>query len=425
MLRVCLLATGVVLLGITGRAEEFSSAGASLESVSLDFLQSPSGGASPRLAQGQAPSVDPQLIQQLIRQLGAESFRQREAAMQRLRAIGEPALIPLRRAAREYPDPEVRQRAARLIRLLENSLLVQLQQMRHAAGRLPWVTRVAVTPDGRRAVSAGLDALRLWDLSSGQEIRAFGQNAAGYWALAFSRDGRRLIAGSGDGSAYVFDLEKGQLLQRLQGHKGEVWGAALSADGTRAVTGAWDRSLRTWDVTQGKELGVFKDVADSVRCLALSPDGKWVAAGHFRAEKAPAVVRLWQWSTGRQVRVFTGHAQEVTSVAFSPDGKHLASSSFDGSVRLWNVATGQEERRFKGHASRVEYVAFTPDGQHLVSCGDEADPTVRLWDIASGEQVFQSPPVGAGFLCIAVLPNGRQWLTTGKDGVLRWWRWGP
>jgi len=53
---------------------------------------------------------------ELIRRLGHESVDVRVAAEEALRAGGKPAVAPLRKAAEEHPDPEVRARAAALVR---------------------------------------------------------------------------------------------------------------------------------------------------------------------------------------------------------------------------------------------------------------------------------------------------------------------
>jgi WD40 repeat protein len=378
----------------------------------------------PKPAQAKPDAVNPQTIRDLIGQLGHNSFGKREAADKDLVAIGEPALELLRQAARKNTDTEVRLRAARVARAIETSLFREVRLFKgHAGGSFPWVTRVVVTPDGSQAVSAGFDALRSWDLASGQQILVFGKTAGSYWSLAISADGRRVIAGSTDKIAQVFDLKTGKLVQKLAGHTGAVWGAVLSADGKRAVTGAWDQSLRVWDVETGEQLGAFVGVREHVRCLALSPDGKWLAAGHFAVANGPGIVRVWNMKTGKEVRAFAGHTMEVSSVAFSGDGKTLLSSSFDKTVRLWDVDNGEELQRFEGHTERVEYAAFTPDGQRVVSCGNQLNPTVRLSDVASGKQLLETATVDAGFLSIAVLPDGRQCVTAGRDGIVRLWRW--
>jgi WD40 repeat protein len=374
------------------------------------------------------PPAASEAIRALIKQLGDDSFEKRESASKRLVAIGAPALDLLRQAVRDSRDAEVRQRAAQAVRAIERTLLYEVRRFTgHGAGS--WVGRVAVTPDGRHAVSVGGDCLRCWDLAAGKQVLTFGARKSYGWALAISADGRRVVAGGSEvsrrdeGVTHVYDLRTGKELRWLVGHKGPIWGAALSADGKRAVTGAWDRSLRLWDVETGKTIRPFTGVSDNVRCLALSPDGKFVVAGHFAVGGKPATVRLWDVATGKEVRSFTGHTQEVSSVAFFPDGKRVLSSGFDGTIRLWDVSTGNELKRFTGHTHRVEYAALTPDGRRVVSCGNEYNPTIRVWDVASGKQLLESEPVPAGFLCVAVLPDGRQCVTTGKDGVVRLWRW--
>jgi hypothetical protein len=59
-------------------------------------------------------------VERLVRQLGSDSFRDREAAAQGLERIGEPAVPALRGAARESPDLEVRRRARELVEILDN-----------------------------------------------------------------------------------------------------------------------------------------------------------------------------------------------------------------------------------------------------------------------------------------------------------------
>jgi WD40 repeat protein len=65
---------------------------------------------------------------------------------------------------------------------------------------------VAVTPDGRRVVSASDDqTLRLWDLESGKEIATFtGEDDMGSSTLA--PDGRTIIAGDASGRMHFLSL---------------------------------------------------------------------------------------------------------------------------------------------------------------------------------------------------------------------------
>ena len=70
------------------------------------------GGAASHADRGKEEA---ERIASLIRQLGDDEFKKREAASKELDAIGEPALGALRKAAASSEDPEVRRRANRVL----------------------------------------------------------------------------------------------------------------------------------------------------------------------------------------------------------------------------------------------------------------------------------------------------------------------
>ncbi len=368
-------------------------------------------------------------IDKWISQLGADSFKEREEAIKRLIAIGPAALGTLRRIAEDkQADPDVRLRAARAAFAIATVKIEMVRRLGEHKGvpnnpNYRWVARVALAPDGKHAVTAGMDAIRYWDLVNNRQIRVFGENKQGYWCIAFSPDGGRVVAGSRNRTVCLFDVNTGKLLHEIRGHAQEIWGATFTADGKQVISGSWDRTIRVWDAETGKSVRTFKGVPDSVRCLALSPDGKVLAAGHFGVVNGPGIVRLWDLAKGTEIRSMKGHELEITSISFSADGKSVLTSSFDRTIRLWRVADGKEEKCLRGHAGRIECAAFTPDGRRIVSCAAESDPTLRLWDVQSAKQLGETEHVEEGFLNVAALPDGQHALSTGKDGTVRLWRW--
>ena len=79
-------------------------------------IAEPLSRATPDGAVGNAASAS-----HLIERLGSRRYAEREAAGRRLRVLGEPAVKELRRAARDR-DAEVRRRAGRLLRLIDQDL---------------------------------------------------------------------------------------------------------------------------------------------------------------------------------------------------------------------------------------------------------------------------------------------------------------
>jgi len=397
------------------------------------LLTAQQGKESP--SQAKQGKADQQTVRDLIKKLGDDSFDTREDAEKQLVAIGEPALELLRQIAKETSDPEVRQRAEQLVRMIASS---QVRQVRMFAWptkvqQIFGISRVVVTPDGKKILAGTADGLRSFELESGKELLTFGEHKSAIMVLTLSPDGRQALAAGSDRVVRLYDPETGKKRQQFQGHTGEVWGGVFLPDGKQVLTGGYDQTLRVWDMETGQQVRQFEGVRDKVRCLCLSPDGKTVAGGHFTKQQGPGTVRMWDIESGKEIRAFEGHAEEIPCVAFSPDGKLLASSGFDKTLRIWDVAGGKELHRLKGNPNQyVEWAEFTPDSKRIVSCGTAGQGstsfatrtwTVRVWDVVSGQQVLESEEIKGGALCVAVLPDGHRCVTASRDAIVRLWEW--
>jgi len=83
------------------------------------------------------------------------------------------------------------------------------------------------------------------------------QTGTGNSSVAFSPDGVRIVSGSYDKSVRVWDASTGAELKLLNGHTRAVNSVAFSPDGTRIVSGSDDKSVRVWDASTGAELKVL------------------------------------------------------------------------------------------------------------------------------------------------------------------------
>jgi WD40 repeat protein len=95
--------------------------------------------------------------------------------------------------------------------------------------------------------------------------------------VAVTADGRRAVSASGDHTLRLWDLESGQTLRTLEGHTDWVSAVAVTPDGRRAVSGSRDRTLRLWDLESGKEIAIFTVESGMDSCVVTS-DGCTIVA---------------------------------------------------------------------------------------------------------------------------------------------------
>jgi WD40 repeat protein len=92
------------------------------------------------------------------------------------------------------------------------------------------------SPDGRRVVTAGDAAGRVWDAATGQPITPPLVHGGRVPRASFSPDGRRVITACTDGQTRIWDAVSGELAMPPLEHTRAVDHASFSADGKRVLT---------------------------------------------------------------------------------------------------------------------------------------------------------------------------------------------
>ena len=249
--------------------------------------------------------------------------------------------------------------------------------------RLGSINSVTFSPDGTILAGAGSN-VHLWDVSTRTYIgRIKGQGTIN--SVAFSPDGT-IAFGFPDGTVKLWDVSTGENIATLEGHTDWPHAVAFSPDGTTIASGSDDQTVKLWDVSTRTNIATLEGHTDNVRSIAFSPDGTKIASGSY-----DEMVKLWDVSTQTNIATFEGHINWVKFVSFSPDGTVLASAG-SGQIRLWDIATKTDVVTLEGH-NRIRSVAFSPDGTTLVS--GSGDGTALLWDMSAYvSPVVTGVPVG-------------------------------
>ena len=294
-----------------------------------------------------------------------------------------------------------------------------LRLNRELKGHKEDVRAVAVSPDGKRAASAGLDAeIMVWDLATGRRLSSLKGHEGAVNSLAFIPGANRLISAGRDRTLRVWDLETGKELAKLEGHKNVVKAVAVSPDGRYALSGSLDKTARVWDLAAKKELhGKLPPHKHGVCAVAISPDGaRALSAGLDR------VIHLWDLAKpgkGKLLSTLKGHRFSVRGVAFAPDGKRAVSGAADMTVRLWDLTKREKAsqvRVYRGHGNLVTTVVFLPDGKRLIAADMDGD--VRIWDAADKTMLAQYKGDGTAIFSLAITPDGMSAIAGGRKGRL-------
>ncbi len=198
--------------------------------------------------------------------------------------------------------------------------------------------------DSLLATKGPENVIYVWDPTERTLLHALRGHPRTLTALVFNADGTILASSScglgrtiyDPGVLKLWNLSTGEQLADLKGHMGYIDDLAFSADGGTLISVGYTRDHKGevlfWDVANRQEKDRFKGILKGVTGMALSPDGRILATAGD-----DGIIHLWDISERTQLQELQSQTGRLKPEAFSPNGKMLATDSRDGTVRIWDL----------------------------------------------------------------------------------------
>ncbi len=224
------------------------------------------------------------------------------------------------------------------------------------------IVAVAGSPDGRLAASASVDGVvRVWDPAGGQML-AEAPLQSPVTCMAAASDGKLLVVGCEDGSAWLLEFPQLTVRRTLHGHRDPLTAVAAAGSRRLVATASEQGTIRTWDPVGGGARLTFRGHEGAVGAVAVAHNGQWLASGGWDGQ-----LLLWSARTGELVRKIPAHADVIAGLCIDRDGKVAVTASDDRKARVWNLETGELLAERQDFRAGARFARLLADGSTAVA----------------------------------------------------------
>lgn len=295
------------------------------------------------------------------------------------------------------------------------------------------VISVATSPDSNYVATGSRDkSAKLWQLSTGREVRSFLGHDFSVTALEFTRDGKMLLTGSNDKTVKLWDVSTGEELASVLVNY-RVTAIAVDPTSRFAFVGgyqteyvgkayAWDDSVVVIDLKSKRAVRKIDANPDKGLAygtgVALSPDGSLLAVGEDN--RVAKVYRTSDWQQLHKFEFTEGTCGGCgTRVAFSPDSKHLYMVSYNGPLKKYRLSDGTLEKTYIDKVENLAGFRLSPDGKFIGLATKEKTMCI---DEASGKTIAEHPSAeDVEIHQVAFTNDSKELLICSDDNTLHRW----
>lgn len=269
-----------------------------------------------------------------------------------------------------------------ILSLSDHSLVRKIPVLRRPKKTdAPGVHLLAFSPDGRELIAAGADE-RIYLISLGDTAHELLHTFTDInlyhrvKRLAYVPPGDMIVSSSEDNKIHLWSKSERRLIHTSKVQLDSINDLQSCPQGN-SLASCHDHAVRLWSAKNLEHKHCFRTKGGSgLRCVAFSPDGHLLAAaGGFHA------VRIWAVESKAQLHFLTHEMVGVVNrIAFSPDSQLLATDTESHEVHLWSLTHKRIVHTYTGDFQNTTSLEFSPDSQ-ILAINDYKTTRVTLWTV--------------------------------------------
>ncbi|MBX2914194.1 MAG: caspase family protein [Cyclobacteriaceae bacterium] len=213
--------------------------------------------------------------------------------------------------------------------------------------------------DESQIISSSWDGtVKIHDAKTGKRLHYFEPKEGSAYVSLFSKNDLYVFTatlGDNTDKLQMREIDSKKIVRTFEGHTDVIASLAQSRDGKKLLSASWDGSIRLWDIATGLAEKKFTGHQGAVHVAMFNNSENGIySAG------ADRIIRFWDLS-GKVIKTFGGHVAEITSLILTPDEKMLISHSLDGVTKFWDLGTGKEFFEHI-HFGEREWMVKNPEG---------------------------------------------------------------
>ena len=276
---------------------------------------------------------------------------------------------------------------------------------RRFIGSAERILSLAYSADGKLLIAGGgtpaqFGEVQIWDAKGGKLLRSARLTSDTVFGASLAPDASKIAVGCTDNSVHVIETGSGKELYKIGNHEKWVLATVFGVDSKRLVSASGDRAAKLIDAASGAFLENINLLRGELAAIARHPKKDVVVIGG--AERHPYIYLLDRPRNMKiaddttLVRKLERQDGAITALDWSPDGTRIAVAGAATAVNLYDPETGEKKASCVGHEAGIYAVSFSPDGSKLATGG--FDGKVRIYNSEDCTLLhsFVPAPISAG-----------------------------